>query len=102
MTAAIGIVSKFWIVDWPETASFLSDDERVMLLRKLKEEAGVARMDRLDKRSGKRILLDWKIYLGTFMYMGALVTGYATSFFIPTIINRKSLSCANQSSWSTF
>ncbi|KFY40781.1 hypothetical protein V495_05278 [Pseudogymnoascus sp. VKM F-4514 (FW-929)] len=87
-TAVIGALSKFWIVDWPETAKFLNDDERAMLVRKLAVDAGDARMDRLDSKSIKRTLLDWKIWCGTFMYMGALVTGYATSFFIPTIINQ--------------
>lgn len=108
-TAVIGALSKFWIVDWPETAKFLSDDERAMLIRKLAVDVGDARMDRLDSKSIRRTLLDWKIWCGTVyvpncpsfqnlsdytdsalfrMYMGALVTGYATSFFIPTIIRQ--------------
>ncbi|OBT88794.1 hypothetical protein VE02_03145 [Pseudogymnoascus sp. 03VT05] len=87
-TAVIGALSKFWIADWPETATFLTDDERAMLIRKLAVDVGDARMDRLDSKSIKRTLLDWKIWCGTLMYMGALVTGYATSFFIPTIIKQ--------------
>ncbi|OBT44447.1 hypothetical protein VE00_05944 [Pseudogymnoascus sp. WSF 3629] len=87
-TAVIGALSKFWIVDWPETAKFLTDEERAMLIRKLAVDVGDARMDRLDSKSIKRTLLDWKIWCGTLMYMGALVTGYATSFFIPTIIKQ--------------
>jgi dipeptide/tripeptide permease len=43
-------------------------------------------MNRLDKRAAKRILSDPKIYLGTLMYFGVVNTGYAGSFFIPTII----------------
>ena len=43
-------------------------------------------MDILDRRSTKRIFTDWKIYCGVLMYMGVVNTGYATSFFIPTII----------------
>jgi cyanate permease len=43
-------------------------------------------MNRLDSRAFKRILHDPKIYLGTLMYFGIVNTGYAGSFFIPTIV----------------
>jgi MFS family permease len=87
-TSFIGIISKWWIVDWPETASFLNDDERALLIRKLHIDGGFATMNRFDSKSAKRTFLDWKIWVGTFMYMGVVTTGYATSFFIPTIINQ--------------
>lgn len=64
-TAVVSALSKLWIVDWPETAKFLTDDERAMLIRKLSVDAGEARMDRLDSKSIKRTLLDWKIWCGT-------------------------------------
>lgn len=43
-------------------------------------------MSRLDARATRRILRDPKIYLCTLMYFGIVNTGYAGSFFIPTII----------------
>lgn len=67
------------VVDWPETATFLSNDERKLLIARLAQEAGDARMDRLDKRAAKRIFSDWKIYCGIIMYFGVVNTGYATS-----------------------
>lgn len=65
LTVVVGIVSKFWIVDWPETAKFLNDEERALLVQTLTEDSGSARMDRLDKRAAKRIFTDWKIWVGT-------------------------------------
>jgi cyanate permease len=41
-----------------------------------------------------RIFTDWKIYCGIFMYMGVVNTGYATSFFIPTIIQEMGFTAA--------
>lgn len=64
-TAVIGGLSKFWIVDWPETASFLTDEERALLVQRLALDSGSAHMDRLDKRAARRVFLDWKIYCGT-------------------------------------
>ena len=43
-------------------------------------------MNRLDKLAARRILRDPKIYLGTLAYFGIVNTGYAGSFFIPTIV----------------
>jgi hypothetical protein len=65
MTTVIGGLAKFWIPDWPETAKFLTDEERTLLIRKLRVDTGDARMDRLDRKSAKRIFLDWKIWCGT-------------------------------------
>jgi nucleotidyltransferase/DNA polymerase involved in DNA repair len=70
VTVAFGILTKFWITDWPETASFLSDDERTLLIARLSADTGDAVMNRLDKRAAKRIFSDPKIYLGTAAYFG--------------------------------
>jgi hypothetical protein len=54
------------IVDWPETAKFLSPEDRVLLNQRLAEDRGysVARMERLDKAAFFRIMKDWKIWCG--------------------------------------
>lgn len=88
LTVLMAILLKFWVVDWPETAKFLTDADRALLLRRLRSDAGFARMDHLDKRAAKRIFSDWKIYVCVLMYMGVINTAYATSFFIPTIIQQ--------------
>ncbi|KAF2096543.1 MFS general substrate transporter [Rhizodiscina lignyota] len=85
-TVVIAVAAKFVIVDWPETAKFLTEDERELLLARLAADQGEAKMNRLDKMAAKRAFKDWKIYCAVFMYMGVVTTGYATSFFIPTII----------------
>jgi hypothetical protein len=58
-------MSKFWIVDWPETAKFLTEEERALLIEKLSQDSGEAKMNRLDKAAAKRIFTDWKIWVGT-------------------------------------
>jgi hypothetical protein len=63
-TIVVAVIAKFIIVDWPETARFLTQDERALLLRRLSEDQGEARMDRLDKKSLRRAFSDPKIYLG--------------------------------------
>ncbi|KAI1816434.1 major facilitator superfamily domain-containing protein [Poronia punctata] len=86
ITVVIGFASKWWIADWPETARFLTEDERRHLVARLAQDTGEAKMDELTPRARRRILTDWKIYAGTFAYLGVVNTGYAGSFFIPTIL----------------
>jgi len=88
VTVVVGVFSKFFIPDWPEKAKFLNDEERELLVSRLREDAGDAVMDRLDKRAVKRMFGDWKIYVGIVMYFGVVQSGYGTSFFIPTILNQ--------------
>lgn len=94
MTILIAISFKFIVVDWPESASFLTDAERALLIKRLALDVGEARMDVLNRRSARRIFTDWKIYCGVLMYMGVVNTGYATSFFIPTIIQEMGYTAA--------
>ncbi|RFU29213.1 hypothetical protein B7463_g7112, partial [Scytalidium lignicola] len=88
-TIAFSFIAKFAIVDWPEDTKFLNEKEKQLLFARLAHDgaSGIARMDHLDKPTVLRILRDWKIWVGVFMYMGVAVSGYSTSFFIPTILN---------------
>jgi len=85
LTVVVGAASKFWIPDWPETAEFLTEDERAMLVARLYADTGDAKMDHLDKRAFHRIAKDWKIYVGTMAYMGVLNNGYAGSVSSPFV-----------------
>jgi hypothetical protein len=86
MTLVAGVASKFLIADWPEQATFLTDEDRTLLLARLASDQGDAKLDRLDKRAIRRIFGDWKVYCGVLMYIGVVNSGYATSFFIPSIL----------------
>lgn len=80
------------IADWPESSSFLTPHERALVRQRLSTDTGVGgeeigRLDTLNKKSLRRIFGDWKIWVGTVMYFGIVNTGYATNFFIPTILH---------------
>jgi hypothetical protein len=79
VTAILGLITKFWLTDWPETATFLTDSERVLLLSRLSSDTGPAIMNRLDKRAAKRIFSDPKIYLGTAAYLGTFPFSFTST-----------------------
>ncbi|KAI2617222.1 MFS general substrate transporter [Hypomontagnella submonticulosa] len=89
-TVIIAFISIFLIVDWPDHCTFLSPAEKSLLqLRLARDGAGagaVARMDTLNAYAYRRILTDWKVWAGAVVYMGVGITGYATTFFMPTIL----------------
>ncbi|KAI0122798.1 MFS general substrate transporter [Daldinia grandis] len=87
-TAVVAIVSVFFIVDWPEQCRFLTPEEKHQLELRLADDGvgAMARMDTLNAYAYRRILTDWKVWAGSIMYMGIGVTGYATTFFMPTIL----------------
>ena len=63
-TFIVAVVSRFFIVDWPETAKFLNAEERSLLIRRLSEDVADVRMNRLDDKARRRAFGDWKIYVG--------------------------------------
>ncbi|KAE8384490.1 major facilitator superfamily domain-containing protein [Aspergillus alliaceus] len=80
--------AKFLIADWPEQANFLNSEEKELLKERNSRDVGEgARMDRLDGAAWRRIMSDWKIYVGSIFYLGVTVSGYATALFIPSIVN---------------
>lgn len=87
MTAGFGLVAAFLVIDWPEQTRYLNDAEKDLLRRRLATDGGdVCRMDTLDKPAIRRIVKDYKIWLGGFIYMGITVAGLSAAFFLPLII----------------
>ncbi|KAF4463501.1 hypothetical protein FALBO_9666 [Fusarium albosuccineum] len=87
-TVIIAIFS-YWIVpDWPESAKFLNDDERALLIDRLAQDRKDTHMNHWDKKTAKRIFSDIKIYLSILMYLGIVTTSYSGSFFTPTILKQ--------------
>ena len=89
-TIAYSVPATFIIPDYPDKCKFLNPEEkevhhRLMVLDNSSEEA---RMDRLDRPAIRRIITDWKIWVGSIMYFTISIPGYSTQFFIPYILNQ--------------
>ena len=58
-------VASYWIIpDWPETAKFLNEDERELLIRRLAADRSNAHMSHWNKKTAKRVFGDVKMWLG--------------------------------------
>lgn len=88
LTVVFGAAS-FWMVhDFPDDAKFLSDSDRVRIVRRLKLDQQ-ASAEREDFKSVYlwASLRDWKMWLGMAIYMGCDMPLYAFSLFLPSIVS---------------
>lgn len=88
LTIVVGVIS-FWMVhDFPDEANFLSDDDRVRVIRRLKlDQQASAGQEEFKMKYFWASLVDWKMWLGMAIYMGCDMPLYAFSLFLPTIIS---------------
>ncbi|KAJ7066454.1 MFS general substrate transporter [Mycena amicta] len=83
-------VASFWIIqDFPDTAKFLTEAERAVVVRRLQsDDQFSAAGEELRWKYIFKSLLDWKTWCGMLIYVGADMPLYAFSLFLPTIINQ--------------
>lgn len=94
LTVVVAIGAFFMLHDFPETASFLTVEERAWAVHRLKYQ-GSARSGRMIAESDKfewkyvvKALTDWQLYVGLLMYWGIVCPLYGIGLFLPTIINQ--------------
>jgi MFS family permease len=86
-TVVVGGFCWWMVFDWPDTASFLTPEERIRVQRRLILDRQGRTAEDFDKRHIYAALKDWKTYGYMVIYMGCLTPLYAFSLFLPTILN---------------
>jgi ACS family tartrate transporter-like MFS transporter len=83
-----GVITVFYLTDWPRDATWLSEDERARITSELEQE-------KLAKQSVRRYTV-WQAFserdviLLTLSYFCATTGGYGIAFWLPTILKRLS------------
>lgn len=85
-TVFVGLFCWWMVFDWPETAAFLSPDDRIRVQRRLIADRQGKTAEDFDKRHIMAAIKDWKTYGYMVIYMGCLTPLYAFSLFLPTIL----------------
>lgn len=76
----------FFLPDTPETASFLTAEEREFIINRLIAESGTDNTDKLKWVHVKNALTDWKIYAMTLIYQGVSIGVYGFTSILPTVV----------------
>lgn len=84
-TILCGIAGWWVIADSPETAYFLSEDERKLLVAR--RDAQLGQMDVFDWQDARNGLKDWKVYTFAVVQFCNVTMLYSFSTFLPTIIS---------------
>ncbi|EIW82847.1 MFS general substrate transporter [Coniophora puteana RWD-64-598 SS2] len=93
-TVLIASLAYFFMHDYPETATFITDSERKIILDMLEaDKSGLDTQYHFDYVL--QGLKDYKCYVQVIIYIGLLIPIYAISLFTPTIINELGYSAAN-------
>ncbi|KAJ3893461.1 MFS general substrate transporter [Lentinula edodes] len=88
-TVIAGALSFFIIQDFPDTAKFLTEAERTVVVRRLQgDDQFSAAGEKLRMKYIYKSILDWKTWIGMIVYVGADMPLYAFSLFLPSIINQ--------------
>ncbi|KAF7714573.1 Uncharacterized protein PECH_008360 [Penicillium ucsense] len=92
LTVAVAFVAPFAIHDSPETATFLTEQERAWVIHKLRTQNSADGREVVRDESTFKMqyvvdaFKDWQIWLGLLMYWGITCPLYGISFFLPSII----------------
>ncbi|KFY39708.1 hypothetical protein V494_03885 [Pseudogymnoascus sp. VKM F-4513 (FW-928)] len=94
LTVFVAFITYFVMHDFPDTASFLTAEERAWATNRLKYQGSarsgrqVAETDEFDWKFFRQAMCDWQLWVCLFMYWGIVCPLYGISFFLPTIINQ--------------
>merc|ERR1712029_891455 len=76
-TMFVGCFCWWMVFDWPATARFLTEEDRLRLRRRLAADNQSSTAEEYDKRHVVAALKDWKCWGYAFIYMGNLCPPYA-------------------------
>ncbi|KAG2075432.1 MFS general substrate transporter [Suillus decipiens] len=93
-TVLVAIFSFFYMYDYPETAKFLTEPERLYIMDMVKRDA-IHLSSRFDTHFVWQAMKDYKTYVQVSISLGLVVPGYAIALFSPTIINELGYTAAN-------
>ncbi|KAL2200817.1 major facilitator superfamily domain-containing protein [Corynascus similis CBS 632.67] len=93
-TVIVAAIAFFALFDFPETATFLTEEERAFVIYRLKYQGQsddpnreqIAQADEFKWRYVKDAFLDWQIWVNIVVYWGVVCPLYGISLFLPTII----------------
>ncbi|KAJ7594505.1 major facilitator superfamily domain-containing protein [Mycena floridula] len=92
-TVLVAVLSFFFMCDYPQTATFLTDEERKIVIAALKEDSG-GQSTRFDIKFVWQAMTDYKTYVQIALYVGVLIPVYAIALFLPTIVNELGFTAA--------
>ncbi|KDN42655.1 hypothetical protein RSAG8_06612, partial [Rhizoctonia solani AG-8 WAC10335] len=94
VTIVAGSIGWLLIVDFPDKATFLSEEERRHVIRRLNRDRGDGEHDPLTTQKVLAHLSDWKIWALALAFGCSTMPAYSLAYFIPIILRGLGFSVA--------
>ncbi|KAF8264583.1 MFS general substrate transporter [Lactarius quietus] len=94
LTVAVALPSYFFIQDYPESATFLTEKEKQFVIQTLVDDSK-GQASHLSAKSVWQALADWKTHVHCLISLCIFTTGYTVALFTPTIVHDLGYSAAN-------
>ncbi|CCL99898.1 uncharacterized protein FIBRA_01923 [Fibroporia radiculosa] len=86
-TVVVSVIALFVLVDFPDTATFLTPEERAWIIwRKKYDISSVGEEEDFEMRHLILAFTDWQIWLQIVVYFSIITPLYGISLFLPSII----------------
>jgi len=86
ITVFCGLVSFFYIADFPEENRFLKPEETAFILKRIEDDRGDSVPDALTWRKIFKHLSDWTMWAYALMFMCATMPAYVIAYFVTIIL----------------
>lgn len=87
ITIVVGIAGIIFIVDFPDRATFLNEDQKHLILTRIQRDRGDAKPDPVTLAKLRKYLTDWKVWVFGLMFMSATLAAYSLAYFLPVILH---------------
>ncbi|KAI0032908.1 MFS general substrate transporter [Vararia minispora EC-137] len=84
-TVVVAAAAYFFMHDYPETARFLTEEERDFVITTLRADSN-NQATHFEMRFVWQAFADWKSWVQVIMYTGILIPVYAIALFMPSVI----------------
>lgn len=86
LTVVVSVIAYFFIVNYPSTAKFLTEDERAYIHKRLSSNTDATRNEAFTWANVKKAISDPKVWLYGLGFHTMSLPLYTLSLFLPTII----------------
>ncbi|POY70873.1 hypothetical protein BMF94_6050 [Rhodotorula taiwanensis] len=95
ITIALGILSIFLIVDFPDKAKFLTPEEKAYAIQRVQEDRGDAIPDEMSLAKIGAHMCDFKLWAFAMCFLCSTTASYAFAYFLPVILQGGGYSTKN-------
>ncbi|KAG0275755.1 hypothetical protein BGZ95_008417 [Linnemannia exigua] len=85
-TVLLAFVVLWFLPDFPETATFLTPEEKELTIKRLRIDAGPATETHFSWKQFRMVFTDWKTYMHMMTYILSTTPLYSLAFFLPSIV----------------